>query len=265
MAGKLEYHSFVSRLNPATVAALPLVLSVAVFVGAVHPAALAQINGVPASVTSINFGGHLNSTPGVPASVTSLGPNGFQLRNSFTTQPTCCISPLFPANQNPGLFQHHHRRDSFFPVGGAVYGVPYAVPYPLAVEPDESAEAEQQQEYEHRGGATIFDRRGAGSATTSYRDSYPERARKTGPDADTAASNEPPAETAVADQPETVLVFKDGHQVEVQNYAVVGSMLYDLTPGHHRKIAIAELDLSATAKQNDDRGISFQLPPEANR
>ena len=68
-----------------------------------------------------------------------------------------------------------------------------------------------------------------------------------------------PAETPVADQPQTVLIFKDGHQVEVQNYAVVGDMLYDLTPGHHRKIAIADLDLKATAKQNDDLGISFQL------
>jgi hypothetical protein len=42
---------------------------------------------------------------------------------------------------------------------------------------------------------------------------------------------------------------------------VVGNMLYDLTPGHHRKIAIADLDLTATAKQNDDLGINFQLPP----
>jgi hypothetical protein len=58
----------------------------------------------------------------------------------------------------------------------------------------------------------------------------------------------------------SVLIFMDGHQVEVQNYAVVGDMLYELTPGHHRKIAIADLDLKATAKQNDDLGISFQLP-----
>ena len=42
--------------------------------------------------------------------------------------------------------------------------------------------------------------------------------------------------------------------------------LYDLTPGHRAKIALADLDLTATAKQNDDRGIDFQLPvgPETN-
>jgi hypothetical protein len=38
---------------------------------------LAQINGVPASVTSLGFGGENNPNPGVRASVTSLGPNGY--------------------------------------------------------------------------------------------------------------------------------------------------------------------------------------------
>jgi hypothetical protein len=63
-----------------------------------------------------------------------------------------------------------------------------------------------------------------------------------------------------------VLVFKDGHQVEVENYAIVGSTLYDLTGGRRQKIALSDLDLTATAKQNDDRGIDFQLPSasEAN-
>jgi hypothetical protein len=67
-------------------------------------------------------------------------------------------------------------------------------------------------------------------------------------------------ETPVADQPQTVLVFKDGRQMEVQNYAVVGSQLYDFTPGHSRKIALADLDLKATEQQNDDRGVDFRLP-----
>jgi hypothetical protein len=44
----------------------------------------------------------------------------------------------------------------------------------------------------------------------------------------------------------------------------VGNMLYDLTPGRHRKIALADLDLKATARQNDDMGISFQVPASSN-
>jgi hypothetical protein len=61
----------------------------------------------------------------------------------------------------------------------------------------------------------------------------------------------------------TTLVFKDGHQIEVGNYAIVSQTLYDLTPGRPRRIALADLDLSATEKQNDDHGVVFQLPPSA--
>jgi len=46
----------------------------------------------------------------------------------------------------------------------------------------------------------------------------------------------------------------------VKNYVIQGDMLYDLTPGHSRKIALAELDVPATQKQNDDQGITFQPP-----
>jgi hypothetical protein len=66
-----------------------------------------------------------------------------------------------------------------------------------------------------------------------------------------------------APQPATTLVFRDGHQIEVTNYAIVGGTLFDLTPGHQRKVALAELDLPATEKQNDDRGVVFQLPASA--
>ena len=62
-----------------------------------------------------------------------------------------------------------------------------------------------------------------------------------------------------------MLVFKDGHQDEIQNYAVVGEMLYDLSPGHRRRIALADLDLATTVKLNDDRGIDFRLPPDLKR
>jgi hypothetical protein len=57
-----------------------------------------------------------------------------------------------------------------------------------------------------------------------------------------------------------MLVFKDGHKLEVGNYAIIGQTLFDMTPGHARKVPLADLDLEATRRQNDDRGITFQLP-----
>ncbi len=264
MVAKLEYDSYVDRLNSATVAALVLGAVVFLFT----PAA-AQVNGTPASVTSPNFGGHFGSAPGVPASVTSLGPNGVQPNRQFFTQPACCINPLFPVNPNPPLFQRrHHHQGSFFPGGGTVY-----VPYPVVAEPEAAdTAADANPPDDDRGGPTIFDRRGSGQMARPFLDDYPQPSRRAQSDNRAQAEKDsvPPsqaAETPVADQPETVLIFKDGHQVEVQNYAVVGNMLYDLTPGHHRKIAITDLDLKATEKQNDDLGNTFQLPPapQANK
>jgi hypothetical protein len=255
MAAKLEYDSYVERLKSATVAALTLGGLFLLFIASVPQITVSQINGTPASVTSPNFGGHINSAPGTPASVTSVGPSGFQTRHQFFAQP---------ANPNPPLSQrhHHHRQSSFFPAGGAVY-----VPYPMLAEPETSDTAvEANPEDDDRGGPTIFDRRGSGRPSRSFVDDYPRSASRAQSEIESAPRNQP-AETTVPDQPQTVLIFKDGHQVEVQNYAVVGNLLYDLTPGHHRKIAIADLDLKATAQQNDDLGISFQLPsaPEADK
>jgi hypothetical protein len=49
----------------------------------------------------------------------------------------------------------------------------------------------------------------------------------------------------------------------VGNYAIVGATLFDLNPGHSRKIALADLDVESTQKENDDHGVSFQLPPNS--
>lgn len=59
---------------------------------------------------------------------------------------------------------------------------------------------------------------------------------------------------------ETVLVFRDKHTEEIQNYAVVGDVLWVFTELRARKFPIANLDVSATTKANDDRGVDFRLP-----
>ena len=175
MVCKLGYDSYVKRLNSATVAATCSGRWCMDFLTAVLRAH-AQINGTPASVTSTNFGGHLNSTPGVPASITSLGPNGIQPRNPFPNQPPCCINPLFPVNPNPPVNQRHliSQRGQFFPGGGAVY-VPYAYPVVGESDPGDAVADQQgnQPEEDYRGGPTIFDRRGPGAPARSHADAYP--------------------------------------------------------------------------------------------
>jgi hypothetical protein len=254
MASKLRYDFYMSRLIRLTVAGFAVGLLATLSMAA-------QINGVPASVTSIGFGGHGNKISGVPPSVTSLGPNGFGSRSPFFNEPTCCINPLFPVNSSPRIFSRHHNRFSGFTGFVPFYAAPYT---PVIVM--QSQDDEEPADDDYNGGPTIFDRRGSGRAgRDSYDDRYADRGRRDERESQPAAP-EPvaqPAPTPVADQPTTVLVFKDGHQLEVQNYAVIGDQLYDLTPGHRRKIGLSELDLTATATQNDDRGIDFELPISA--
>lgn len=61
-------------------------------------------------------------------------------------------------------------------------------------------------------------------------------------------------------EPATALVFRDQHVEEVRNYAISGGTLWVVTEQAAKKIPLAQLDLPATVKMNDDRGVDFQVP-----
>ena len=67
----------------------------------------------------------------------------------------------------------------------------------------------------------------------------------------------PPAET---DSQPTAFVFRDKHMEEVKNYAIVGESLWVLSSGKARRIPLSELDVAATKKANEDRGVDFKTP-----
>ena len=56
-----------------------------------------------------------------------------------------------------------------------------------------------------------------------------------------------------------MLIFRDGHRQEVSNYAIMGQTVY-VFDAHAQKIALSDLDVSATVKANDDRGVEFHIP-----
>lgn len=74
--------------------------------------------------------------------------------------------------------------------------------------------------------------------------------------ADLEARNRPKPVQEVA----TALVFRDQHVLEVRNYAISGGTLWVLNDQASKKIPLAQLDLDATVKMNDDRGVDFQVP-----
>ena len=65
--------------------------------------------------------------------------------------------------------------------------------------------------------------------------------------------------------PPAVLVFRDGHQEEIRKYTIIGPTIYAQadywrTGAWRRKVAIADLDIPATLKLNQERGGKFSLP-----
>jgi hypothetical protein len=223
-------------------------LSVGLIVLLALPSAQAQINGVPASVTSFGFGGNMSPAPGVRASVTSLGPNGYG-----NTPPifgghrigfgNCCFGGGSGFQSNAPLFPRHREHHRSFGYGPILYPAYTEV---VVVQPDEVADEDANYD-------PTYDPRVLRLRLPRESDAEPRQKSAS------AAAAAPAPEPVVA-QPATVLVFKDGHTAEVQNYAIVGQTLFELGDGRTRKIQLAELDLPATQKANDDRGVDFQLP-----
>jgi hypothetical protein len=81
-------------------------------------------------------------------------------------------------------------------------------------------------------------------------------------DQDGYARTEPPRREPERTEaaPATVLVFRDQHRLELQNYAIVGQTLWNFAPQHTQKIPLSDLDLAATTKANDERGVDFRVP-----
>jgi hypothetical protein len=247
-----------ARMCPSFLLSCSLVLLLAAF-----SPVQAQIHGAPPSVTSFGFGGSNNPAPGVPASVTSLGPNGFGNGFFGFGFGDCCFGPSF-VNHSPHIGERRGGDRHRFPVGEStpVY-VPYAVPYPVPyAEADSGDEGPVGVDPAYSRGVPAAYAGGSG-----YRDdaAAPRQApHEPAPKADPSPlPDEQPA--PVAAQPATVLIFKDGHKSEVQNYAIVGETLFDFTDGRSHKILLADLDLPATLKANDDRGVDFRLPAKAKQ
>ena len=235
MSFSLEYHVSVRRPISLPFALLSLLVLPVFFA----PRSSAQINTAPSSATSHGPAGQtfVSTTP----TVTSAAPKGHAPNSGVT------LSNSKPAH-NGDSHEHHHYVKYAPPVV-------YAIPVPYAVDigaTDADANNDPDDDAEYQGGPTIFDRRGSGA------DSYVPPVEDASPEIQTADADppEPPQEP-------TLLVFKDGRKIEVVNYAIVGETFFDLTPGHPRKVALADLDLDATEKQNDDHGIVFHLPMPA--
>jgi len=225
---------------------------------------------IPASLALL---GMLLLASSSPAQNTSAASSGYGHAVSATTTSTAHVSTNSgvtfstrtpPSNTN-SRGNNSLQRNTTIPLPYYYYPYVYAVPVPYTADVLDNGAADDNDP-NYQGGPTVFDRRGDGPSSyipPGYESPAESNAMQT------QTEQTPPAEYDSDSQPSpdpTVLVFKDGHQLEIGNYAIVNQTIYDLTPGHPRKIAVADLDLPATQKLNDDHGITFDVPssPQAN-
>jgi hypothetical protein len=159
--------------------------------------------------------------------------------------------------------------------GGYVYAYPYYVPYPVG--PDDGYDQDQpdsQADQQEAPAPTIFENRreyrpapnptptGSGSDDSRYGEHYLDgrEQRATTADAGSAPDTRPEPTPPTRQLLPVILVFKDGHQQEIANYAIVGDTLYDIGSLTARKIKLADLDLQQTIQRNEERGVEFNLP-----
>ena len=243
-------------LRPAIFTAL---LAVAV------PFTQAQIfsRGAPASATSPEPDGRQH---GVPASVVSPTPRPFGVNPPLRT-----VRPHGPLRRFGDPKVHHTKIvpvPIFFPVYGYGYG---DAAYPVADPSVADAAAAQGGD---AGDAAVSDdelnaayMQGAHDALAArqsdrygqhYLDSREKASAKPSPAGKDKSDNVPSSSSD--DSPSTVFIFKDGHQIETRNFAIMGQTLYDFSTKNLRKVELTDLDTVATQKANDDRGIAVKLP-----
>lgn len=227
----------------------------------------ASNSGIPASVVSPTANGQQH---GIPASVVSPKPSIQGVR-----RPTHGVAgsrrPLRPFG-TPGRRLVLVPVPLFYPAYGQTYDAQTAVADPAdpgtvdndatpAGEDSEAGGVGDQEELRkaYMQGARDALARQASRYGTHYLDSR-ENSRP-----NTLASSKPVPAAPVAEpepdnSPGTVFVFKDGHQIETRNFAIMGQTLYDFSSSSLKKVQLSDLDTAATQKANDDRGIVVKLP-----
>jgi len=223
-------------------------LSISMSIAVALPAA-AQYGGPPTSTT---VGGHfLAPAPSATSTAARHTPNAL---------PSVTSIPNYGYHYGYGPYYNGYHGGHGYRNGGWAYAVPYY--YPV----DNSAYG---YDYVGGGGPDLYSGPPVGpndpglhmlveqppARPYSGEQPYPEAYAPAAPPEPPAP---PPADVKPGDP--IVLVFRNGQQQEVTNYAIMGDSLYVFDQAR-KKIALADLDIPATVKANDDRGVEFSLPP----
>jgi hypothetical protein len=165
--------------------------------------------------------------------------NGAFFNNCFNTFGTAFgCSPFF---------------NSGFGFGGFGFGDPFFDPF-FASEWQQPQPQQQPVVVENEGGnrEVAFEVQALRDEIEAMRDE--ERARNE------ARNNAAAKSPAQPDDKNAVLVFQDGRQLSVRNYAIADHTIWVLSSNSARKIPISDLNVTATEQANANNGVEFHLP-----
>lgn len=230
-----------SRVSSGNDILPPSSVVIALLLLALATSAAGQVHGVPPSVTSIQF--HVPPfLPNAMPSVTSLGPSGYAYRAGTTSHP-------YGGYTTRRGYGYGRKSGHGYNTGASI--VPYYVP---VYDTSAGYDSGSSDPYLYSGPP-------AEQTLHIVVDLPPGKQ-----DAVANLDEEPPPPTGAASHlrdaapvEPTLLVFRDGHRQKVTNYAIMGQTVY-VFDERRQRIPIGDLDVPATVKANDDRGVEFQLP-----
>jgi hypothetical protein len=236
--------------------------------GAAPSAGAAPVRGMVAPGVG-NFRGNFGGVHGgfVPINPGFVGTGGVRFRGAigFGHNPRFFVG----FGNRFGRFGHGCFGDPFcrgfggfgstFIVPQVVYPYPYYAPAYYDQPAAESAYTVVQGDRGYQQGASAQQVQQLMDEVERLRSEMQER------DREVARANQPPSRgyttPTVQELPlATTLVFRGGRQMEIRNYAIVGSTIWIFNEQAAKKVPLTQLDLEATKRVNADKGILFVLP-----
>ena len=231
---------------------LPIAVSIVVFAAAVFaseaPAQMRRM-GVSAPLGQARISSRVGPRAGFPRARVGFGFGGFNRSQFF---PGSALYPYFyPPYFYPPYYPDYDYEES--QQNETQVAPPQVITVQPAPAPAPAPNPVQSLVLENQGGQWV---------RISNLGQPPAPASPTGPDS--ARAGVPPAKL-----PPTVLVFRDGHNEEVERYMIQGNVIfiganYWSTGSWTKKVPIAVLDIPATVKLNEERGGKFSLPSGPN-
>jgi len=175
--------------------------------------------------------------------------------------PSVTSIPNYGFKPNGGVHNGHYGHGyGYGSVGGWAYAIPYYYP---------ANDSAYGYDYVGAGGPDLYSGPPLGQYDPSLHivAEQPPTAsymRSTAPEVQ--IQPEPPPRHLPDDKPgdPTELVYRNGHHEEVNSYAIMGDSLYVFDQGR-KKVSLADLDIPATVKANDDRGVEFRVPDSMDK